>query len=62
MAPWAARKMPGLFALNERAVLSGCWEHGFFSMTAVGAFNVGSINVAIDKVLIGRRAVASVWS
>ena len=50
MAPWAARKMPGLFTLNERAVLSGSWEHGFFSFTAVGAYNVGSIRLEVDKV------------
>lgn len=50
MAPWAARKMPGLFTLNERAVLSGSWEHGFFSFTAVGAYNVGSIKLQVDKV------------
>lgn len=50
VAPWAARTMPGLFALNERAVLSGYWEHGFFSYTAVGAYNVGSIRLTVDKV------------
>ena len=50
VAPWAARKMPGLFTLNERAVLSGSWEHGFFSFTAVGAYNVGSIRLEVDKV------------
>ena len=50
VAPWAARKMPGLFALNERAVLYGDWEHGFFSLTAVGAYNVGSIQLTVDEV------------
>ncbi len=42
--------MPGLFALNERAVISGRWEHGYFSLTAVGAYNVGSIQLTIDQV------------
>ncbi len=50
VAPWAARTMPGLFALNERVVLSGQWNHGFFSFAAVGAYNVGSIQLAVDKV------------
>lgn len=38
ISPIVARLIPNLFALNERAVLSGCWEHGFFSLTAVGKF------------------------
>jgi len=38
-----------LFELNERVVYLGEWEHGFFSMTAVGATNVGSVKVAIDE-------------
>ena len=43
VSPWAVRTMPGLFALNERVLLSGQWQHGYFSLTAVGALNVGSI-------------------
>ncbi len=50
MAPWAARVLPGLFSLNERAIMIGRWKHGYFSMAAVGAFNVGSIQLALDKV------------
>lgn len=52
VAPWAAKKMPGLFALNERTVLLGNWVHGFFSFTAVGAFNVGSIALSMEEVHI----------
>ncbi|VVC44220.1 Hypothetical protein CINCED_3A004668 [Cinara cedri] len=48
--PKIARLLPDLFVLNERAVYIGEWEHGFFSMTAVGATNVGSIRVHSDKV------------
>ena len=51
VAPWAVRKLPGVFALNERTALLGKWAHGFFSYTAVGAFNVGSIQLSFDKVL-----------
>jgi len=48
--PGIARWLQGLFNFNERAVYVGNWEHGFFSMAAVGATNVGSINVCFDKV------------
>jgi len=50
--PGIARWLQGLFNFNERAVYSGKWTHGFFSMTAVGATNVGSINVYFDKVCL----------
>ncbi|KAH7461215.1 hypothetical protein PRIC1_012704 [Phytophthora ramorum] len=39
----AARLIPSLFVENERVALLGEWKHGFFSLTAVGATNVGSI-------------------
>lgn len=45
VAPCAVRNLPGLFALNERVFVSGAWKHGFFSLTAVGALNVGSIHM-----------------
>ena len=51
MAPWAVRVIPGLFTLNERVLLLGRWEHGFFSFAAVGALIVGSVNLTIDEVL-----------
>ncbi|XP_050533593.1 phosphatidylserine decarboxylase proenzyme, mitochondrial isoform X2 [Daktulosphaira vitifoliae] len=47
--PKVAQFLPDLFVLNERAVYVGEWKHGFFSMTAVGATNVGSIRVYSDK-------------
>ena len=40
-----ANKVKGLFTLNERVVLNGSWDEGFFSMGMVGAFNVGSIRL-----------------
>lgn len=40
-----ANKVKGLFTLNERVVLNGSWDEGFFSMGLVGAFNVGSIRL-----------------
>ena len=48
--PKVASWLQNLFCLNERAAYYGSWEHGFFSMTAVGATIVGSINVHFDPV------------
>ncbi|XP_017297314.1 phosphatidylserine decarboxylase proenzyme, mitochondrial isoform X3 [Kryptolebias marmoratus] len=49
--PGVARWIKELFCLNERVVLSGQWQHGFFSLTAVGATNVGSIRLYFDQEL-----------
>ncbi|KAM3600584.1 uncharacterized protein V6R79_025451 [Siganus canaliculatus] len=49
--PGVARLVKELFCLNERVALSGQWQHGFFSLTAVGATNVGSIRVYFDQEL-----------
>eukprot|EP01111_Echinosteliopsis_oligospora_P014575 TRINITY_DN5514_c0_g1_i1.p1 TRINITY_DN5514_c0_g1~~TRINITY_DN5514_c0_g1_i1.p1 ORF type:complete len:415 (-),score=99.27 TRINITY_DN5514_c0_g1_i1:63-1307(-) len=46
------KMIPSLFAMNERVVLLGSWLHGqFFSLTAVGAYNVGSITLNFDPAL-----------
>jgi len=47
--PRVARWLPRLFELNERVVCLGEWEHGFFSLVAVGATNVGSIKINFDS-------------
>ncbi|KAL0281225.1 UNVERIFIED_CONTAM: hypothetical protein PYX00_002276 [Menopon gallinae] len=49
--PAIASWIGNLFSLNERAVYIGSWYHGFFSMAAVGATNVGSIRVQFDPSL-----------
>lgn len=51
VAPLVGKVIPQLLAMNERVVLSGEYEHGFFSMTAVGAYNVGSIAIHFDQVI-----------
>lgn len=48
--PGVARWIKELFCHNERVVLTGDWKHGFFSLTAVGATNVGSIRIYFDQV------------
>lgn len=48
--PGVARWIKELFCHNERVVLTGDWKHGFFSLTAVGATNVGSIRIYFDRV------------
>jgi phosphatidylserine decarboxylase len=48
---------PGLFHINERVAWMGHWEHGFFSMTAVGATNVGSIQADFEPDLRTNQAV-----
>lgn len=49
--PKIAKWFPGLFCVNERVVYVGKWEYGFFSYTAVGATNVGSVQIFIDDKL-----------
>lgn len=50
--PGMARWIKELFCHNERVVLTGDWKHGFFSLTAVGATNVGSIRIYFDQVCL----------
>ena len=50
MSPGIAKWIEGLFNFNERVVYTGKWKHGFFSYTAVGATNVGSIKIYCDEV------------
>lgn len=51
VAPSVVKKIPGLFHMNERVAFLGRWAHGFFSLVAVGATNVGSIKVHFDQEL-----------
>ena len=51
VSPGVVRRVPSLFCLNERVAYLGQWQHGFFSMIAVGATNVGSVKVSLDPEL-----------
>ena len=51
VSPKIVKSVPRLFNINERVVYTGSWKHGFFSLSAVGATNVGSVVVPSDKSL-----------
>ena len=50
--PLLAYVLPSLFCANERVAVFGEWEHGFYSYTAVGATNVGSIRLSFDDSVV----------
>ena len=56
--PGMVSSFPGLFPINERVAWMGRWQYGFFSMTAVGATNVGSINADFEPDLKTNQPVA----
>lgn len=53
--PWAVEQVKGLYCTNERVVLNGTWEHGYFGFVAVGALNVGSIDLEFEKDLVTNK-------
>ncbi|KAM8707244.1 hypothetical protein ACLKA7_011353 [Drosophila subpalustris] len=55
VSPSVAGWLPNLFCLNERVLYMGNWKHGFFSYTAVGATNVGSVEIYMDSQLKTNR-------
>lgn len=49
VSPKANSMIRNLLAINERVCINGFWDHGFFSITPVGAYNVGSITLEFDS-------------
>lgn len=49
-------KHKNVFKDNERVNLLGTWDHGFFSISFVGAMNVGSIQLHYDPELDTNQA------
>ena len=51
VSPWVLKGFKDVLCTNERVALCGNWKHGAFTMTAVGAYNVGSIKIHFDNEL-----------
>ena len=51
VSPWVLKGFRDVLCTNERVTLHGNWKYGVFTMTAVGAYNVGSINIRFDEEL-----------
>lgn len=47
----AVRTVRNLYVVNERVILEGEWSQGLMAMAAVGATNVGSIEIAMEPEL-----------
>lgn len=57
----AARTIRNLHVENERVVLEGKWSEGFLAIAAVGATNVGSIELPIEPELKTNRPKLSLF-
>ncbi|KVH89781.1 phosphatidylserine decarboxylase proenzyme 1, mitochondrial isoform X2 [Cynara cardunculus var. scolymus] len=47
----ATRTIKNLYVENERVVLEGRWQEGYIAMAAIGATNIGSIELFIEPAL-----------
>ncbi|KAG7955458.1 hypothetical protein I3843_11G072300 [Carya illinoinensis] len=51
----ATRTIQNLYVENERVVLEGLWKEGFMAIAAIGATNIGSIELFIEPELRTNR-------
>ncbi|PSS11543.1 Phosphatidylserine decarboxylase 1 alpha chain like [Actinidia chinensis var. chinensis] len=51
----ATRTIRNLYVENERVVLEGRWKEGFMAMAAIGATNIGSIELFLEPALRTNR-------
>ncbi|XP_022737123.1 phosphatidylserine decarboxylase proenzyme 1, mitochondrial-like isoform X2 [Durio zibethinus] len=51
----ATRTIRSLYVENERVVLEGLWQQGFMAIAAIGATNIGSIELFIEPELRTNR-------
>ncbi|KAM7525554.1 hypothetical protein LguiA_015456 [Lonicera macranthoides] len=51
----ATRTIRNLYVENERVVLEGQWKEGFMALAAIGATNIGSIELFIEPALRTNR-------
>ncbi|GLT70454.1 hypothetical protein SLA2020_425340 [Shorea laevis] len=51
----ATRTIQNLYVENERVVLEGLWQEGFMAIAAIGATNIGSIELFIEPELRTNR-------
>lgn len=52
----STRTIRNLYVENERVVLEGLWQEGFMALAAVGATNIGSIELSIEPELRTNQA------
>lgn len=55
VSPWVLKRFKDVLSTNERVTLFGRWKYGCFTLTAVGAYNVGSIVIHFDEELQTNR-------
>lgn len=53
---WSTRRIPSLFAINERVVVEIASDYGPIQVILVGATNVGKISLSFDKEILTNQS------